>query len=802
MPDYNGISFNYTRNLETSIQSQMFRLRSFYCREDVEAALEEVKKAPRDAYISRRHDLEMICRARGLDINELLEDPGVLVTVPTRAKLQDELLEILYEIHTSFPNSADYMTRIVRHLAPEYQNDTVRTAILKKFVMGGGFHWRAFNTKEIIGWAIEKLSEEERREYDTSAEARQLILAVSKLDDTIFSKEHMSIELDSLEILRLMINRLKKSELTGLSVRQETETALHTFCDRYGLEWSANVDTADILRLIVDAYAGGKLTESDAVDQMEPFFELLKTDFWAQIRKVTYTNQSGKTDTVATLYKNDLKDARKRKKRKLVDWELLRLCDDFAAGKFRTNSGKTRVYLYYFAIMFDMSIKLRETDAYDPKTDMVKNLFEDYYSDNLIRFLNGAYSNPNYARNYEREPAGDGINYKNFAEVTYLYYLYHKELCLTPGERIDRAETMIDRCIEAARDEENVDDILTETKPVHTEIFREMYLSQMIDLGEDKLVDFILRQYLVHAGDPTGTRIMLSSEEHTAYDILGETMEDLEEAYAGTVTDGQEAATADYGTAFDMSAYIEDAEFMNSILFDWESELKLAERLREKYPGETDFLRVIDNLDQRLSVEVHWFGARIKRFLAWLLHILYHNSTEDKPIRMNKLRESLDKIDVTADGVMINKGVKILSQMGFKIGRVLDQNGGSAFWLHTREYPNAGLNAVINKISEKYWFNEDMVLEQLDKLLEERNLKKKRIGRSALIAVYASYYITMLGETVSIETFPDLYDDFVSTINPILGEARYQPLSEKNILDMYVLFSLYFYVVKHGKERE
>ena len=35
-----------------------------------------------------------------------------------------------------------------------------------------------------------------------------------------------------------------------------------------------------------------------------------------------------------------------------------------------------------------------------------------------------------------------------------------------------------------------------------------------------------------------------------------------------------------------------------------------------------------------------------------------------------------------------------------------------------------------------------------------------------------------------------------ATISPILEEARYQPLSEKNIFDMYVVTELYFYLME------
>ena len=40
-----------------------------------------------------------------------------------------------------------------------------------------------------------------------------------------------------------------------------------------------------------------------------------------------------------------------------MDQELLAMCNDLAEGNFRV-TGKTKVYLYYFAFMFGMTLPL------------------------------------------------------------------------------------------------------------------------------------------------------------------------------------------------------------------------------------------------------------------------------------------------------------------------------------------------------------------------------------------------------------------------------------------------------------
>ncbi len=69
------------------------------------------------------------------------------------------------------------------------------------------------------------------------------------------------------------------------------------------------------------------------------------------------------------------------------DKPLFKLADDLASGKFRTN-GRTRKDLYMFAFAFGMTSSFGKDDlAYDERTDIEKNLFQDYYTDNLLRYI-------------------------------------------------------------------------------------------------------------------------------------------------------------------------------------------------------------------------------------------------------------------------------------------------------------------------------------------------------------------------------------------------------------------------------
>ncbi|MDO4322182.1 MAG: hypothetical protein Q4C61_06610 [Lachnospiraceae bacterium] len=803
-----AVNDNLTINMKKQFREKSSGLKYLYCREDVKTALDAVKRAKKDNVRFRKNDLVKICRAVGLDADALLKNPNLLYAVPNRAERKKELLEIFHDVYRSFPDSSDYMTRIVRRLAPEYKEDTVRTAILKKFVLGGGVQRKVFRTEAILAWAVGQMSEEERNKYADSDEEQKLALAVSKLEDGIFSKEHMEIELNRLDILRIMIKLLERwaSDLDivdaegkscgfpGLQITEKTEKALYGFCWKYRLPVFQEYGITDILRIIAEAYEKGKLPEAEAEMQMESFFELLQADFMLQAGNTYYLNSKGTVKKAAELYEQSKKDVRKKKRE---DWKLLRLCDDLASGNFKTNNGQTRVYLYYFAIMFDMSVSLQRMEAYDSEedgrnleTDIEKNLFEDYYNDNLIRFLREEYADPQYASSYEREPTGDGINYKNFAEAVYLYYLYHKEWKLTPGERIARAERMIDRCIARAQ---KPGALLPEALPGSTLTYKERYVTEVLRLPEKKLPDYILKNYLVRvpSGTLSGSRTRISAETNTANKRIKKIMEELEEVYADSVNIAQTLALdSDYPT----DDYTEEAAFVNNLAVDW----KLADALRREYAEEKDFIRVVNNLDARLSAEINWLGIRKKKFFAALLYALYYNSSADYPVKIEALKNIVKKTDVTIDGLMILKGAKQLWQMGFDVHQIPDKNGDSMFYLGSRRYQDERLNRVMQRISCIKGPDEAVLLRQMGEIMEAELPQSRRVSRSTLIAACMSYYVVKLQDE-EIESFSELYDDFTSSVNPILRECRFQPLSEKNILDMYVLLSLYFYIVENGK---
>lgn len=197
-------------------------------------------------------------------------------------------------------------------------------------------------------------------------------------------------------------------------------------------------------------------------------------------------------------------------------YTLLKVADDLAMGRFRSNGG-TRVALYMFAFAFEMSIYVDpDSDKYDPDRDIEKNLFFDYYGNCLLRFISEDYEK--HSSDYEAEPSGEGINYKNFAEVIYLYYLGRKDL--TPFVRLRRADKLIDECVHYAEDHScglhaDAEMNLSLTSR-YTYVYKDLYLMQIRSMPEEKLVEFICDNYVIGTRNATVARIATDSKANTA----------------------------------------------------------------------------------------------------------------------------------------------------------------------------------------------------------------------------------------------------------------------------------------------
>ena len=775
--------FEYTLNMETIFQGKLSELKSYYCREDLELALTDYDHAPKDAKSFRMRDVSRLCNARGIDAKTLIADRSILKSIPTRSEMQDELLQSFYDMYTQSPATSDFMERIVRRLAPEYSSDTVRVAILKKFVVNAGENFKRFHTNQIWEWAKKQLSKAEVTTYQSSSEEDKKELLLSKVDDSVF--EHSSVEMTDADVLKLIIDRIGKYQdddtlaFEGIELSENTMAILTEMVSE---DTDAIYDdTMKYLQILYDRIVNSHV-EVDT-EKASELIESLENDFRNQLKTIKRVSKTGKEGTAADLYKQAKKDAVKAKKaaakKNDIDFELIEMCNDLAAGNFRVN-GKTKVYLYYFAFMFDMTVPLDGRKCASER-NIVKNLFQDYYNDNFLRLLSSDYTDPKNATSFEKEPTGEGINYKSFVEMIYIYFLCRDDLNMSQGEKIDKAEAIIDECVKRAKKEGQ---FAHRNVGVHTNVYRDLHVNVLLNKKVVEIADYILAHYQVYLPDNNGiARIMVASEENTASDFIEEIMDDLDGAYP-------DIELFDVRQKADMTKEIkDDIAFKLDVIFDW----KVKSLLEEKYAGDEAFLKVVSAIDDRTHISNGRFNKNERARMLMLLHVLAVYSSDRESLSMFKLQSRLEEKGVLSVGNQVTNAISSLIELGFDVCRKKD-----GYYLGERDYDDDILNGILKKVSARYYAVDNASELLMTEALICRLRFDKRVTRSELIAIHFNYYIALLNETEGLDTFPDVFEDYAATINPYLEEARYQPLSEKNIFDMYIVTALYFYLVENN----
>ncbi len=176
---------------------------------------------------------------------------------------------------------------------------------------------------------------------------------------------------------------------------------------------------------------------------------------------------------------------------------LLKIADDLASGKFRV-WGVTKQNLYLFAMVFGMTYYSGAggTELPDRRTDIEINLFGDYYNNNFVRFITEAYRGR--LQEFEKDPSGQGINYKNFAEMVYLFYISSD---LSSEEKIRRSHAMIQDIKSAMLGKGAPEGWAGSNETMHfRRLIRDperakMFSEDILNRSEEEFRDFLCRYY-------------------------------------------------------------------------------------------------------------------------------------------------------------------------------------------------------------------------------------------------------------------------------------------------------------------
>lgn len=222
-----------------------------------------------------------------------------------------------------------------------------------------------------------------------------------------------------------------------------------------------------------------------------------------------------------------LENANKDQREFSGTYGLMKVCDDLASGQFRMG-GSTKKNLYLFAIVYNMTFYIPDNtkgQIIDYESDIEKNLFHDYYVNNLMRFLTAPYKGNRSS--FEKEPSGLGINYKNFAEMIYLYYISKSEEECSRPEKIRLATEMI------ARVKENGFEKTNNHLDTVTVFLKESFCEDILVLDDAKFEKYLMDNYdcniyIDYGG--TGTKLsemQVSVNQNSAFGVFNKIIDDI-----------------------------------------------------------------------------------------------------------------------------------------------------------------------------------------------------------------------------------------------------------------------------------
>lgn len=271
------------------------------------------------------------------------------------------------------------------------------------------------------------------------------------------------------------------------------------------------VESAAIVKLVLEKYPMEGIKNPSKEKKLQHVLNNLGEDIldlyyekFSVLEKEKEEKHNIFADIKKSYSKNDLEykeankayETAKSKAKEFADmFEVLFLADDLSNGKLKRSrqNQTTKHQLYKFAVVFNMMYYTNEEKSdgtrYNRFIDIEKNLFEDYYTASLF----------DKSDDSERINLGDGIDYKNYAEVIYLYFIRQRRpVESTEENRVKQAEAMIKSCKKYFSESEVISDSESENYFELTEDFRKQI---PFDTNADEFESLIKLMYLGRAAN-------------------------------------------------------------------------------------------------------------------------------------------------------------------------------------------------------------------------------------------------------------------------------------------------------------
>ena len=183
--------------------------------------------------------------------------------------------------------------------------------------------------------------------------------------------------------------------------------------------------------------------------------------------------------------------------------KLLSMIDDFAVCRF-DEQRTTRELIYVFAIAFKMTVYTgAENEIFDKFTDVQKNLFYDIYADNFVN---------RYKKDSFIELDGYGVNFKNYAELCFIYAIRNRGKMLS-SEVLEKAYTLIEECRKNGKTKEELEESKKILSTQLTDKYKEEFVKFYLNGSEEDFVEFVINNCVCISNT---TKTKNSSDNRTA----------------------------------------------------------------------------------------------------------------------------------------------------------------------------------------------------------------------------------------------------------------------------------------------
>ena len=224
-----------------------------------------------------------------------------------------------------------------------------------------------------------------------------------------------------------------------------------------------------------------------------------------------------------------LKNADRQQTRKNGKYGLLKISEDLAQGRFG-NANVVREEIYLFAIVFELVYFTGDPEEIvtekEKARDIEKVMFGDFYVNNIMRYISSGHKSMK-SGGEQQNPTGKGINYKNYMEAIFLYFLRRRDLNITDKLKgvYNMAKEVHTEFLEKTGICEQIPnkDVENRTRYYGT-VFRENVLET-----EEKFKEFLISTYDCSMPPETTPVFSIEAEQNTAkkeYEMLLEEADD------------------------------------------------------------------------------------------------------------------------------------------------------------------------------------------------------------------------------------------------------------------------------------